>query len=69
VNYCKLRLGLARAVTLRSKSRRTNGFILLSHPRLHQPGGPGPRISKSLVQCEISNVTIGRAAWEACSAT
>jgi hypothetical protein len=29
----------------------------------------GPRISKSLVQYEISNITIGRAAWEAYSAT
>jgi hypothetical protein len=37
-----LLLGLARAVTLRSKSRRTHGLILLSHLRLHQPGGPGP---------------------------
>jgi hypothetical protein len=42
-----LLLGHARAVTLRSKSRRTHGLILLSHLRLHQPGGPGPRISKS----------------------
>jgi hypothetical protein len=43
----QLLLGLARAVTLRSKSRRTHGHILLSHLRLRQPGGPGPRISKS----------------------
>jgi hypothetical protein len=35
-------LGLARAVTLRSKSRRTHCHILLSHLRLLQPGGPGP---------------------------
>jgi hypothetical protein len=34
----------ARAVTLRSKSRRTHGLILLSHLRLPQPGGPDPRI-------------------------
>jgi hypothetical protein len=34
----------ARAVTLRAKSRRTHGNILLSHLRLPQPGGPGPRI-------------------------
>jgi hypothetical protein len=40
----QLLLGLARAVTLRSKSRRTHGHILLSHLRLLQPGGPGPRI-------------------------
>jgi hypothetical protein len=40
----QLLLGLARAVTLRSKSRRTHGHILLSHLRLPQPGGPGPRI-------------------------
>jgi hypothetical protein len=37
-------LGLARAVTLGSKSRRTHGHILLSHLRLPQPGGPGVRI-------------------------
>jgi hypothetical protein len=43
----QFRLGLASAVTLRSKSRRTHGLILLSHLRLNQPGGSGPRISKS----------------------
>jgi hypothetical protein len=37
-------LGLARTVTLGSKSRRNHGHILLSHPRVPQPGGPGPRI-------------------------
>jgi hypothetical protein len=37
-------LGLARAVTLGSKSRRTHGHILLSPMRLPQPGGPGSRI-------------------------
>jgi hypothetical protein len=40
----QLILGLARAVTLGSKSRRTHDHILLSHLRLPQPGGPGPRI-------------------------
>jgi hypothetical protein len=40
----QLLLGLVRAVTLMSKSRRTHGHILLSHLRLLQPGGPGPRI-------------------------
>jgi hypothetical protein len=35
-------LGLARAVTLGSKSCRTHGHILLSHLRLPQPGDPGP---------------------------
>jgi hypothetical protein len=40
----QLFLGLARAVTLGSKSRRTHGHILLSHLRLTQPGGPGSRI-------------------------
>jgi hypothetical protein len=40
----QLLLGLARAVTLGSKSRRTHDYILLSHLRLLQPGGPGPRI-------------------------
>jgi hypothetical protein len=40
----QLLLGLARVVTLGSKSRRTHGHILLSHLRLPQPGGPGPRI-------------------------
>jgi hypothetical protein len=37
-------LGLARAVTLESKSSRNHGHNLLSLLRLHQPGGPGPRI-------------------------
>jgi hypothetical protein len=37
-------LGLARTVTFTLKSRRTHGHILLSHLRLLQPGGPGPRI-------------------------
>jgi hypothetical protein len=32
------------AVTLGSKSRRIHGHILLSHLKLPQPGGPGPRI-------------------------
>jgi hypothetical protein len=36
--------GLARAVTLGSKFRRTTDHILLSHLRLLQPGGPGPSI-------------------------
>jgi hypothetical protein len=40
----QLFLGLARAVTLGSKSHRTHGHILLSHLRLPQPGGPGPHI-------------------------
>jgi hypothetical protein len=40
----QLRLGLARAVTLGQKSRRTHGHILLSHLRVPQPGGPGPHI-------------------------
>jgi hypothetical protein len=40
----QLHLGLARAVTLGYGSRRTHGQILLSHLRLPQPGGPGPRI-------------------------
>jgi hypothetical protein len=40
----QLLLGLARAVTLGPKSRRTHGYILLSHLRLAQPGGPGSRI-------------------------
>jgi hypothetical protein len=37
----QLLLGLARAVTLGSKSRRAHDHILLSHLRLPQPGGPG----------------------------
>jgi hypothetical protein len=37
----QLLLGLARAVTLWSKSRRTHEHILLSHLRLLQPGVPG----------------------------
>jgi hypothetical protein len=44
VFYCKMLLGLARAVALRSKSCRTHGHILLSDLRLPQPGVPGPRI-------------------------
>jgi hypothetical protein len=40
----QLVLGLARPVTLESKTRRTHGHILLSHLRLPQPGGPGSRI-------------------------
>jgi hypothetical protein len=40
----QLLLGLARAVTLGSKSRRTRDHIFLSHLRLPQPGGPGSRI-------------------------
>jgi hypothetical protein len=40
----RLLLGLARAVTLGSKSRRTHGHILPSHLRLRQHGGPGSRI-------------------------
>jgi hypothetical protein len=36
----QLLLGLARAVTLESKSRRTHGHILLSHLILPQPEGP-----------------------------
>jgi hypothetical protein len=41
----QLLLGLARAVTLESKYRRTHGHILLSLMRLPQPAGPGSRIS------------------------
>jgi hypothetical protein len=40
----QLLLVLAKAVTLGSKSRRTHDPILLSHLRLPQPRGPGPRI-------------------------
>jgi hypothetical protein len=40
----QLLLDLPRAVTLGSKSHRTHDRILLSHLRLLQPGGPGPRI-------------------------
>jgi hypothetical protein len=36
--------GLARAVILGCKSRRTHDHILLSHMRLPQTGVPGPRI-------------------------
>jgi hypothetical protein len=39
----QLLLGLARAVTLGSKSRRTHSHILPSHLRFLQFGGPGPR--------------------------
>jgi hypothetical protein len=40
----QLHLGLARAVILGSKSHRTHAHILLSHLRLPQLWGPGPRI-------------------------
>jgi hypothetical protein len=40
----QLLLGLARALALRSKSCRTHDYILLSHLRFPQPGGPGSRI-------------------------
>jgi hypothetical protein len=40
----QLLLGLAREVTLGSKSRRTHGHILLSHLRLPQPRGPSSSI-------------------------
>jgi hypothetical protein len=40
----KLLQGLAGAITLGTKSRRTHIHILLSHLRLPQPGGPGHRI-------------------------
>jgi hypothetical protein len=40
----QLLLGIARAVTHRSKSRRTHDHILLSHMRLPQPGRAGPCI-------------------------
>jgi hypothetical protein len=42
--HVQLLLGLVRAVTLGLNSRRTHDHILLSHLRLHQPGGPGSRI-------------------------
>jgi hypothetical protein len=41
----QLLLGLARAVTLGSHSRRTHNHILLSLIRLPQSGGPGSHIS------------------------
>jgi hypothetical protein len=40
----QLLVSLPRAVTLGSKSHRTQDHILLSHFRLPKPGGPGPRI-------------------------
>jgi hypothetical protein len=40
----QLLLDLDRAVTLGPISHRTHDHILLSHLRLPQPGGPGPRI-------------------------
>jgi hypothetical protein len=42
--HLQLLLGLARAVTLGSKSRTTHDHILLSHLRLPQSGRPGSRI-------------------------
>jgi hypothetical protein len=46
-----LLLGLARAVTLGSKSYRTHGHISMSHLRLPQLGGLGPRIYIPQEQC------------------
>jgi hypothetical protein len=40
----QLLLGLARTVTLESKSRINRDNILLSNLRLPKPGGPGPRV-------------------------
>jgi hypothetical protein len=40
----QLLLGLITAASLGFKSRRTHDHTLLSHMRLLQPGGPGPRI-------------------------
>jgi hypothetical protein len=40
----QLLLDFARAITLGSKSLRTNSHILLSHLRLPKPRGPDPRI-------------------------
>jgi hypothetical protein len=40
----QLLLGLAKAVTIASKSRRTHDHILLSQLSFPQPGGPDPRI-------------------------
>jgi hypothetical protein len=39
-----LLLILSRAVTLEPKSHRNHDYILLSHLRLPQPGGPGSSI-------------------------
>jgi hypothetical protein len=46
----QLLLGLARAVTLGSKTHRTHGHILLSHLRLLQPGEPGSHIYEYIPQ-------------------
>jgi hypothetical protein len=43
---------LPEQVTLRSKSRRTHGHILMSRQRLPQPGGPGPCIYILQEQCD-----------------
>jgi hypothetical protein len=40
----KLLLGIAKAVTLGSKSHRTRDHILLSHMRITVPGGPVLRV-------------------------
>jgi hypothetical protein len=45
----QLLLGLARAVTLGSKFRRTHDHILLSHlrlPQLGEPGSPRNRVAQ-----------------------
>jgi hypothetical protein len=68
VNYCKLRLGLARALLGRSPAELTALFYCLIWDSTNLEG-QSPYFEVTLVQCEISNATIGRAAWEACSAT
>jgi hypothetical protein len=44
VIYCTIASGPCQSSHLGSKSRRTHGHMLLSHLRLPEPGGPGPRI-------------------------
>jgi hypothetical protein len=52
--YLQFLLVLASAVILRSESRRTNDYILLSQIRgFPQPGGPRPRIYISQEQGEL----------------
>jgi hypothetical protein len=46
----RLLLGLARAVSLGPKSRRTDNYILLSDMSLLQPRGPGRPVTRSKLE-------------------
>jgi hypothetical protein len=59
----QLLLGLARAVSLGSKSRRTHDHISLSHLRLPQPGGPGSVFISPRMSPGESPIKVGVSEW------